>query len=97
MSSYKYDGRYFTDQNYKRIAEFDGTYLIDGNNYMRIAQIDGDFIVDAKDYRRVVEIRGEDIVDCSNYNTISKMNDIRNMIDGPGGKSLVAFWWFFVR
>jgi hypothetical protein len=97
MSSFKFDGDYFIDQNNRRIARFDGTYLTDENNNMRIAWIDGNFLMDSKSNNRVVEFRGEDIINCSNNNTIAKMNDIRNMIDGPGGKSLVAFWWFFIR
>jgi hypothetical protein len=97
MSNFKFDGRYFTDQNYKRIAEFDGTYLTDANSGMRIAQIEGDFLVESRSCNRIVEIRGDNIVDCLSCNTLETMSDIRNMIEGPGGKSLVAFWWFFIR
>lgn len=97
MADYKFDGKYFVDRSSKRVAEIDGNYLKDYSNSKRVAEIEGNYIKDYSNSKRVVEINGDTIKDYSNSKTLCSINDIRKTIDGPGGKSLVAFWWFFVR
>ena len=97
MANYKFDERFFTDKNNKKIAEVDGNYLKDYSNSKKMAEIDGNYIKDYSNSTKVLEISGDDIKDYSNSKTIATMNDIKKEIDGPGGKTLVMFWWFFIR
>lgn len=74
--------------------KMDGNYLRDRSGN-RIAQVDGNYIRD-KNGNRVGQIDGRYIRD-SRGNRIGTIDDVRKVIDGPGGMTLVALWILFIR
>ena len=78
------------------MADFkmDGNYFRDRNGN-RLGEIDGNYIRDASG-NKIGEFDGTTIRD-SNGNNIGSIDDVRRVIDGHGGYSLVALWLFFIR
>jgi len=75
-------------------------YKFDGKEFRdrrgsRIGEIDGKYFRDSHG-KRVGEFDGKDIRD-SHGSRISNLDDVKKIIDGIGGASLVAMWLFFVR
>lgn len=96
MADFKFDGKYFTDRSGKKLGEVDGNYVKNYSNSSKVAEVDGDYIKDYSNSRKVIEISGNDIKDYSNSRKVATMDDIRKQIDGHGGKTLVALWWYFI-
>jgi len=42
-------------------------------------------------------VSGDSIRQGSGGSTIAKMKDVRKIIDGPGGVTLAALWYCFIR
>jgi sporulation protein YlmC with PRC-barrel domain len=93
MATYKLDGKYIYSRS-SRIGEIDGKYIRDSHG-SRLGEIDGNFIRDSRG-SRVAEIDGNNIRD-SRGSRIGSMDDVRKIIDGPGGIALVALWVLLVR
>jgi len=93
MHDYKVNGNYLQERNGTKVAQFDGRYFRDARGN-KAGELDGKYIRDARN-NRIAEIDGDYIrVNGSRVGTIS---DVRKIIDGPGGASLVGFWMLFIR
>jgi hypothetical protein len=90
---YKLDGNKLISRGAK-IGHVEGNTVRDGHSG-KVGTIDGRYIRDAHG-SKVAEFDGENIRD-SHGARISTMHDIRKVIDGQGGITLVALWLFFVR
>jgi hypothetical protein len=86
--------RSYKTRNYRTVARVDG-HNIQDDKYAVVARIEGNKILDAS-YRPVALIEGDKILDAS-YRSIATMSDVRRAIEGPGGVTLAALWYFFVR
>jgi len=90
---YKLDGNKLMSKGQK-IGFIDGNSIRDGHSN-KVGTIDGRSIRDAHG-GKVAEFDGENIRDAHGVR-IGTMHDVRKMIDGQGGISLAALWYFFVR
>ena len=98
MSSYKFDGTYFSDPSGKRLARVDGDYIQDYANSKRIAKIDGDYVIDYDSSRRVARLDSGGVEDYSNSRRVGSFDEIKSKIDGyPSHMQTVALWWYFIR
>jgi hypothetical protein len=95
MAEYTFDGKQFRrSQDNTLMGEIDGNYIRDAN-YSQKGQIDGNYIRDAS-YNIIAQVDGDYIRDANN-NQIGTVYNVQNIIDGPGGPSLVALWVLFIR
>ncbi len=93
MANYRFDGRHLKERG-RKVGELRGDVIYDRRN-RRLGRIDGDIIRDARN-TRVARFDGRIIRDSGNRR-IAGLNDVTGAIDGIGGVSLVAMWFFFVR
>ena len=77
--------------NYK----FDGRNLKQGSK--TIANVSGNNIRKGSGSSALCNVSGDNIRLGSGSSTIAKMSDVRKVIDGPGGITLAALWFSFVR
>jgi hypothetical protein len=96
MSKYKFDGRYLK-YNSVIIANINGDKIREGSGCKTIANISGDRIREGSGSKTLINLRGEDIREGTGVRRIAKMDDVRKAIDGPGGITLAALWYLFVR
>ena len=80
--------------NKQKIGYLDGNYIRDSHS-SRVGQIDGKYLRDANG-NRLIEFDGRDIRD-SRGSRIATIDDVKKIIDGIGGMSLVAMWVLFIR
>lgn len=93
-TEYKFDGKELRDSRGNKIAVLDGKYIRD-NRGNKIGVIDGKYFRDSRG-NKVAEFDGKDIRDSRGLK-IAAISDVKKVIDGIGGASLVAMWLFFVR
>lgn len=96
MIKYKFDGKYLK-YNGKKIANVSGDKIREGTGSRTICNISGDKVREGNGSRTLINIRGEDIREGTGSRRIAKMDDVREIIDGPGGITLAALWYYFVR
>lgn len=90
---YKLDGNKLISRGAK-IGYVDSNTVRDGHS-SKVGTIDGRCIRDAHG-GKVADLDGENIRD-SHGARIGTMRDVRKVIDGQGGITLAALWFFFVR
>jgi hypothetical protein len=96
MAKYKFDGKKLK-YNGKTIAEVNGDRIYQYSPHKQFAEVRGDRIYQYSPRKQLAEVKGEDVYQYSPRKKIADMDDIRKVIDGPGGVTLVALWYFFVR
>lgn len=94
MSGYKFDGTYLRGPNGNKLAEVKNESIRDAH-MSEVGKIKGAQIRD-KHLTLVAEFDGENIRD-AHLTKIGTIKEVRKVIDGPGGITLVALWLFFVR
>jgi len=94
MAEYRFDGRELRDKRGQRIGYLDGNYIRDSHSN-RVGQIDGKYLRDAHS-NRLIEFDGRDIRDSRGSN-IASIEDVKKIIEGIGGMTLVSMWILFVR
>ena len=96
MAQYKFDGK-----NLKRgvttIANVSGKYIRKGSGSSSVANISGNNVRQGSGSSTIMNVSGDYIRQGSGSSTIAKMNDVRKQIDGPGGVTLAALWYCFIR
>jgi len=96
MAQYKFDGK-----NLKRgsttIANVSGKNIREGSGGSTVANISGNNIRQGSGGSTLCNVSGDNIRQGSGGSTIAKMSDVRKEIDGPGGITLAALWYCFVR
>ncbi len=93
MANYQFDGRVLKERG-RKVGELRGDIIYDQRS-RRLGRIDGDIIRDARNFR-VARFDGRIIRDSGNRQ-IARIDDVTRAVDGIGGVSLVAMWFFFVR
>jgi sporulation protein YlmC with PRC-barrel domain len=94
VSEYKFDGKDLRDRTGHKIGTFDGKAVRDERG-SKLGEFDGKVIRDSHG-SKVAEFDGQNIKD-PRGSKIGTINDVRKVIDGPGGGSLVAIWVLMVR
>lgn len=93
MADYKYDGKELRCRGSK-VGVVDGKYIRDSHG-SKVGEIDGKYIRDSHG-AKVAEFDGQTIRD-SHGSRVATIDNIKKDLDGTGGISLVAIWWFFIR
>ena len=94
MASYTFDGDELKDSRHEVIARVRGDEIQDAR-HNTVGRIKGDEIQDSH-HNTVARIDGEEIQD-SRHSRIGTLAEVRNLIDGPGGRTLAALWVLLVR
>ena len=96
MANYKFDGRNLK-QGSNTIANVSGNSIRKGSGSSTVCNISGNNIRQGSGSSTLYNVSGDNISQGSGSSTIAKMNDVRKAIDGPGGITLAALWFCFVR
>ena len=96
MAQYKFDGKYFK-RGGTTIANVNGDRIRKGSGGSTVANIRGDQVRQGSGGTTLCNVRGDDIRQGSGSTRIGKMRDVRKIIDGPGGVTLAALWYCFIR
>lgn len=94
MTEYKFDGKTLRDRHLNRLGLLDGTKIRDAHSKL-LGTIDGNNFRDAHG-SKIAVFDGKLIRD-SHGTRIGTIDEIKKTIEGIGGASLVAMWFFFVR
>jgi hypothetical protein len=94
MAEYTFDGKILRNHSGQKMGEIDRT-TVRAWNSARLGEIDRKNIRDAHG-KKVAEFDGKTVKDDLG-NRIGTLRGIQEAIDGEGGISLVAVWYFFVR
>jgi hypothetical protein len=93
MAEYLFDGKRMKKRSGQREGEVDNNVVRDWHG-KQIGVIDGTSIKDA-DGKMLLEFDGKNIKDDAGKK-IATIEDVRKIIEGEAGISLVAMWYFFV-
>ena len=96
MASFKFDGRYLK-QGSTTIANVSGNNIRKGSGSSTVCNISGNNIRQGSGSSTLCNVSGDNIRQGSGSSTVAKMRDVRSAIDGPGGITLAALWYCFVR
>lgn len=96
MAKYKFDGKYLK-YNGSIIANVNGYKIRKGNGSSTVANIQGNKVRQGNGSSTMLNVSGENIRQGSSSSSIAKMKDIRKLIDGPGGITLAALWYCFIK
>jgi sporulation protein YlmC with PRC-barrel domain len=93
MAEYIFDGSKLKKRSGQKEGGLDKTMVKDWNG-AQIGKIDGKEIQDANG-KKVAEFDGKNIKDDTGKK-IATIEDVRKIVEGEAGISLVAMWFFFV-
>lgn len=93
MIEYIFDGKKLKKRSGQREGEIDGS-LVKSWNGATLGEIEGKNIKDSNG-KKVLEFDGKNIKDDTGKK-IATIHDVRKIIEGGVGISLVAMWYFFV-
>lgn len=96
MANYKFDGRNLK-QGSKTIANVSGNNIRKGSGSSTVCNISGNNIRKGSGSSTLCNVSGDNIRLGSGSSRIAKISDVRKVIDGPGGITLAALWFCFVR
>jgi hypothetical protein len=94
VADYTFDGKTLRNRSGQKIGEIDRT-TVRAWNSARFGEIDRKNIRDVHG-KKVAEFDGKTVKDDLG-NKIGTLREIQDTIEGEGGISLVALWYFFVR
>jgi hypothetical protein len=94
MPDYNFDGTRLRNRSGQKEGEIDRN-LVRAWNGAKLGEIEGNNIRDAHG-KKVLEFDGKSIKDDTGKK-ISTLEEIQKTIEGEGGISLVAMWYFFVK
>lgn len=93
MAEYLFDGKKLKKRTGQREGELDGN-AVRAWDGAQVGEIDGKNIKDAQT-GKVLEYDGKNIKD-ETGKRIAAIEEIRKVVEGEAGISLVAMWYFFV-
>jgi len=93
MAEYLFDGKKLKRRSGQKEGELDGT-TVKAWNGTQVGEIDGKNIKDSEG-KKVLEFDGKNIKDDSGKK-LATIEEIRKIVEGEAGISLVAMWYFFV-
>lgn len=93
MAEYLFDGRKLKKRTGQKEGELDGN-IIRAWNGMQVGEIDGKNIRDSKS-KKVLVYDGKNLKDDAGKK-LAAIEEIRKIIEGEAGISLMAMWYFFV-
>jgi hypothetical protein len=93
MAEYIFDGRRMKKRSGQKEGELDKN-LIRAWNGAQLGEIEGTNVRDSHG-KKVLELDGKTVKD-ETGKKIATMEDIRKVVEGEAGISLVAMWYFFV-
>ena len=93
MAEYLFDGKKLKKRSGQKEGELDGT-TVKAWNGTQVGQIDGKNLKDAKG-KKVVEFDGKNIKDEAGKK-LATIEEVRKIVEGEAGITLVAMWYFFV-
>ena len=93
MAEYLFDGKKLKKRSGQREGEFDGN-IVNGWNGAQVGKIEGQSIKDSQG-KKVAEFDGKNIKDDTGKK-IATIEEVRKVVEGEAGISLVAMWYFFV-
>lgn len=96
MSKFKFDGKHLKSGG-RTIANVSGNKIRKGTGSSTVANIRDDKVRSGTGSSVIMNVRGDDIRQGSGSTRIARMRDVHNAIDGPGGITLAALWYCFVR
>lgn len=97
MAQYKFDGKNLKRGGGTTIGSVHGKYIRKGGGGSIIASVHGNNIRQGSGGSVIASVHGDNVRQGSGGSVIAKMSDVRNAIDGPGGVTLVALWYCFIR
>lgn len=95
MADFKIDGKYLYGKSTK-MGEYDGVKVFRDASGRKVGEVSGTYILDDRG-RKLVELKGTDVYEYSGGRKVTTINDLRKLIDGTGGMSLVGFWALLIR
>jgi hypothetical protein len=93
MAEYLFDGKKLKKRSGQKEGELDRNLVKDWNG-AQVGEIEGNNIKDSHG-KKVLEFDGKNIRDDSGKK-IATIEEVRKIIEGEAGISLVALWYFFV-
>jgi hypothetical protein len=93
MPEYIFDGKKLKKRSGQKEGELDKN-LVRAWNGEQLGEIEGKSIKDSQG-KKLVEFDGKNVRDDAGKK-IATIEDVRKIIDGEAGVSLVAMWYFFV-
>ena len=93
MAEYLFDGKKLKKRSGQKEGELAGN-IIKAWNGEKVGEIDGSSIKNANG-KKVLEFDGKIIKDDTGKK-IATIEDLRKVVEGQAGISLVAVWYFFV-
>ncbi len=93
MAQYLFDGKKLKKRSGQKEGERDRN-IVKAWNGERVGEIDGSSIKDVQG-KKVLEFDGKNIKDDTGKK-IATIEDLRKVVEGQAGISLVAMWYFFV-
>ena len=93
MAEYLFDGKRLKKRSGQKEGELSGN-IVRAWNGEQVGEIDGSNIKDAQG-KKVLEFDGKNIKD-ETGKKIATIEDLRKVVEGQAGISLVAMWYFFV-
>ena len=94
MAEYEFDGKRLRNSSGQKVGELDRTSIRAWNSSL-FGTIDRNNIRDARG-KKVAEFDGKVLKDDMG-NKLIGIEEIQNIINGEGGISLAAMWYFFVK
>ena len=93
MPEYLFDGKKLKKRSGQKEGELDGK-IVKAWNGKQVGSIEGKNIKDS-DGKKVLEFDGKNINDDTGKK-LATIEEIRKIVEGEAGISLVAMWYFFV-
>jgi hypothetical protein len=93
MAEYLFDGKKLKKRSGQKEGELDKN-LVRAWNGAQVGEIEGKDIKDSQG-KKVLEFDGKNIKD-ETGKKIATIEDVRKIVEGEAGISLVAMWYFFV-
>jgi hypothetical protein len=93
MAEYLFDGKKLKKRSGQKEGEVDGNLVV-GWDGKKVGEIAGSSIKDASG-KKVLEFDGKNIKDDAGKK-LATIEDVRKVVEGQAGISLVALWYFFV-
>ena len=94
MAEYLFDGKKLKKRTGQKEGELDGRIVKTGWNGTQVGEIDGENIKDSKG-KKVLEFDGKNIKDDTGKK-LATIEEIRKIVEGEAGISMVALWFFFI-
>ena len=94
MAEYNFDGKCLRNRSGQKMGEIDRTSVRAWNG-ARLGEIDRKNIRDARG-KKVAEFDGKNVKDDMGIQ-ITTIQEIQKTIQGEGGISLAAMWYFFIK